>query len=97
MLDRDMQERLVLETLSRFSSVFGHGTEIENNLLDASRQLACPARNYGARIFLDGNKWCCLLGDNMMEGIVGFGDSPDAAVWAFRTEWYRQKPAEAAL
>jgi hypothetical protein len=28
----------------------------------------------------DGNQWCCLYGDNLQEGIVGFGDTPYLAI-----------------
>lgn len=33
--------------------------------------------------FRDGNTWSVLLGKNMMEGVVAFGDSPEKAFWEF--------------
>ena len=39
------------------------------------------------RIFRDGNRWCVLYGDNLQDGIAGFGDSPRLAVYAFSTAW----------
>ena len=36
------------------------------------------------RIFKDGDAWCCLLGDNIQDGIAGFGNTPDAARRNFR-------------
>lgn len=39
------------------------------------------------RIFLDGNQWCVLYGDNQQDGIVGFGASPRLAVYAFNRAW----------
>ena len=39
------------------------------------------------RIFLDRNQWCVLYGDNLQDGIVGFGDSPRLAVYAFNKAW----------
>ncbi|MBB5764640.1 hypothetical protein ABEV34_28595 [Methylorubrum rhodesianum] len=36
------------------------------------------------RIFKDGDAWCCLLGDNLQDGIAGFGNTPDAALRQFR-------------
>lgn len=41
------------------------------------------------RIFRDGNQWCALLGDNIMEGVCGFGDSPDLASRDFDVQWYK--------
>lgn len=42
------------------------------------------------RIFRDGDKWCALYGDNMMEGVVAFGSSPSEAALRFDAEWYRK-------
>lgn len=47
------------------------------------------------RVFLDGNKWCVLYGENIMEGIAGFGDSPILAVYDFNKAWRREVPANA--
>jgi hypothetical protein len=42
------------------------------------------------RIFLDGDQWCALLGENLVEGVAGFGDTPEKACAefdkAFRTQ-----------
>lgn len=35
------------------------------------------------RISKDGNQWCMLLGDNLQEGIAGFGDTVAQARDAF--------------
>lgn len=32
------------------------------------------------KLFIDGNKWCALYGENLMEGIAGFGDTPREAL-----------------
>ena len=38
----------------------------------------------------DGNQWCVLYGDNLEDGVVGFGDSPNLAIQAFNTAWYKK-------
>lgn len=43
-------------------------------------------------LFIDGNQWCALFGENIQEGVVGFGDSPDAAMWAFDAAWRERLP-----
>lgn len=35
------------------------------------------------RIFMDGDMWCALAGQNIQEGTVGFGPSPALAVAEF--------------
>lgn len=36
---------------------------------------------------LDGNVWVALYGENLMEGVSGFGDTPEAAAHAFDLAW----------
>lgn len=31
----------------------------------------------------DGDKWCCLYGENIMEGIAGFGETPYLSILDF--------------
>lgn len=48
------------------------------------------------RVFIDGNKWCVLYGDDLMNGVAGFGDSPIRAVCDFNRAWrtpIAQQPA----
>lgn len=35
----------------------------------------------------DGNMWCALFGENLAEGVAGFGDTPARAMYAFDTAW----------
>ena len=32
------------------------------------------------RLFIDGKQWCCLYGDDLQNGIAGFGDTPHKAI-----------------
>lgn len=63
---------------------------VQNSYLAASQdeQLAASRRLkwavvLGARLFLDGNQWCALYGDNLQDGVCGFGDTPAGAIDAF--------------
>jgi hypothetical protein len=38
----------------------------------------------------DGNQWCALFGENLMEGVAGFGDTPAKAMWAFDKAWLEE-------
>lgn len=42
------------------------------------------------RVFLDGNKWCVLYGENLMDGVCGFGETPELAVTDFNSAWSRR-------
>jgi hypothetical protein len=41
----------------------------------------------GVKVFLDGNMYCCLQGENIQEGIAGFGETPAIAVKRFLSEF----------
>jgi hypothetical protein len=47
-------------------------------------------RNLKPRLFKDGDSWCCLLGENIQEGIAGFGNSPYNAILEFNIEMERR-------
>ena len=40
-------------------------------------------------IAIDGNQWCVLYGENLQDGVAGFGDSPEKAMRAFDCEWHK--------
>jgi hypothetical protein len=49
-----------------------------------------PSTIYKPRLFIDGNQWCALYGDNLQDGVAGFGDSPAEAYSDFDTNWYKK-------
>ena len=52
----------------------------------------------GLKPYKDGNQWCILVGDNIQEGICGFGDTIDEALYQLLKDVLEkqkeQKPAE---
>ena len=59
-----------------------------------------PSAIYRPSISIDGNQWCALYGDNLQDGVAGFGDSPEAAMQDFDSQWQKKlesKPASAAF
>ena len=55
--------------------------------LEASRKRNSPAAIYKPELFVDGDKWCALYGENLQDGVAGFGDTPEEAMKAFNKEW----------
>ena len=53
-------------------------------------ELLRPFRLMKTSIFLEGDKWCVLYGDNLQDGVAGFGDSPELASRAFDEAWYAE-------
>ena len=44
----------------------------------------------------DGTKWCALYGENLQEGVAGFGDTPDEAMRDFDQAWWKERTPVAA-
>jgi hypothetical protein len=53
--------------------------------------MARPSVMLGVVPKADGTEWCAMLGDNLMENVVGFGKTPDEAMLAFDKAWYEKK------
>lgn len=59
--------------------------------LDNEADRERPSTRLRPRIFQDGNKWCALYGDNLQEGVGGFGDTPEQAFADFDREWMERR------
>lgn len=44
------------------------------------------------KIFIDGDQWCALYGENLMVGISGFGRTPQEAVTDFENNFTMATP-----
>lgn len=42
------------------------------------------------KLFIDGDKWCALYGDNLQDGVSGFGESPKEAMENFDLAWCKK-------
>lgn len=60
---------------------------------DLSHELLRPFMLLKTTIFIDGNRWCVLYGDNLQDGVGGFGISPDEASRDFDRAWYSELKA----
>lgn len=77
-------------------------TEYEKGRTDALAEQKCTAEEVlikaGLKPYKDGDQWCILLGDNIQEGICGFGDTIDDALYAFLNDLIKsqkeQKPTD---
>jgi hypothetical protein len=48
-----------------------------------------PSVRLQPNLRLDGNQWCTYLGDSSEDGVVGYGDTPEAAMLDFDRAWLR--------
>ena len=71
-----------------------HLEKIAISLFEMSR----PSVLYRPRLFVDGDQYCLLLGENLQEGVAGFGDTPELAADNFDEMWFESTigPAKVA-
>ena len=48
-----------------------------------------PSVLFRPSLKIDGNQWCALYGENLQDGIAGFGSSPYQAMLDFDRAWAR--------
>ena len=61
--------------------------EVSSELYAWACELRRPFMMLKPSIFIEGNQWCVLYGDNIQDGVAGFGDSPEMAAWDFDKAW----------
>lgn len=64
---------------------------IQQEFCIAASEHARPSAVYRPALTLDGTAWCALYGENLMDGVAGFGDTPEAAMRAFDEAWMKQR------
>lgn len=58
---------------------------------ESAKELKRPFMLLRPRIFRDGNQWCVLYGENLHDGVCGFGDTPEKASLDFDVNWKSEK------
>lgn len=60
---------------------------IQQEACIAIAEYARPSAVYRPALSIDGDQWCALYGENIQDGVAGFGESPAAAMTAFDKAW----------
>ena len=86
MLDYETQQQIMNDINRACTSISYAMSAVE----ESARELVRDFNVIKPRIFLDGDMWCALYGDDLQVGVAGFGDSPAKASYAFDVEWNRK-------
>lgn len=78
--------------LGGLSYLQGH---IQQEVYRVSEAMSAPHVLMRPAVMLDGNQWCALYGDNLQDGVAGFGDTPAEAMAAFDKAWLTDKAPNA--
>jgi len=63
---------------------------IRSAICEAAAFISAPHVRMAPKVFQDGTMWCCLYGENLQEGIAGFGLTPADACIEFDRAWITQ-------
>jgi len=80
-----------VERAIRDMDIAGMAQRACHSIESAASCYESPSAIYRPAISMDGNKWCALYGDNLQDGVAGFGDSPAQAMADFDKHWLGKK------
>lgn len=74
------------------ASAICHAAEmVKSSWQEAAWEQMRPSVVFKPTLSRDGSMWCALLGENLQEGVAGFGPRPADAMWAFDTAWLSER------
>ena len=88
----------IVAEIARNAFDFGHVTvRAQEQVYYIANEMVRPSVLFRPSCVPDGNKWSALYGENLMEGVCGFGDTPEKAMRDFDNNWWKQKTPTAVL
>jgi hypothetical protein len=76
-----------IESAMRDANFSHHAEMAAEAVRYAVSQYDRPCVLFRPKVFIDGNQWCALYGENLQDGVAGFGDSPNEAMHQFDLAW----------
>jgi hypothetical protein len=73
--------------VDRIARCFDFSCQISAMLQSIEYESVRPSVMMRPKISVDGNQWSALYGDNLQDGVTGFGDSPANAMQDFDNNW----------
>ena len=70
-----------------FSMANHHMSCVAQDFMVTADEQRRPSVIFRPALSIDGNQWCALYGDNLQDGVAGFGNSPSAAMHDFDRNW----------
>lgn len=85
-----------IESAIRAAGIGDCAHMVQHSIQQAASLYEAPSAIFRPKIYLDGNQWCALYGENLQDGVAGFGNSPALAMADFDVNWYTKIAARAA-
>lgn len=87
-------DRIVQEVTNAASFAFD---QMKCRAMEAAAEHDRPSIMLSPALSRDGNRWIALYGENLQDGVAGFGDSPALAFSDFDRAWTAKLPAPRTL
>ena len=82
-----------VESAVREANISHFASMIAENFRGVAAEQERPSVLFRPKLSIDGNQWCALYGDNLQDGVAGFGDSPSTAMWDFDQKFVKNLSA----
>lgn len=76
----------------REANISAHVEHLSNVIHCAASEYERPSAVFRPKVFIDGRQWCALYGDDLQNGVAGFGDNPSDAMFDFDRAWQKKLP-----
>lgn len=77
-----------VESYFRCENIGHYAMMAGESIRAAASEYERPSVLYRPRIYVNGDKWCALYGDDPQAGVAGLGDSPAEAMLDFDVTWF---------
>ena len=80
----DEWSQVAANAICHWAEMVGH------NIGQAVAEHMRPSVCFRPALSIDGSQWCALYGENLQDGVAGFGDSPSDAMLEFDANWHKK-------
>ncbi len=77
-----------IENAIRDANLAHYAMQAAESIRQAASEYERPSVMMRPKLYPDGNQWCAIYGENIQEGVAGYGCSPNDAMRAFDKAWY---------
>lgn len=82
-----------VQEVLRAENIGFYAQQAFNSVGDHFTDYSRPSVYLRPKMYPDGNQWCVLYGNDLQEGLAGFGESPYLAMIDFDKRFYEQTKA----
>lgn len=83
--------RQAFDISGQMACLYGDASLAVEHWAEAGRQHQRPFMLLRPKMYPDGDQWCALYGDDLQEGVAGFGETPERAAVAFDLAWLNSR------